>query len=62
MTKVCQISIIVDENAGSKDSTKFSVESGNVVVTYGYQTGSTGYKRYLYFLDNVFNGIKWVLS
>lgn len=50
MTKVCQISIIVDENAGSKDSTEFSVESGNVVVTYGYQTGSTGYKRYLYFL------------
>ncbi|KAK2561336.1 hypothetical protein P5673_015832 [Acropora cervicornis] len=39
-----QISIIVDENAGSKDSTEFSVESGNVVVTYGYQTGSTGYK------------------
>ncbi|XP_067022631.1 uncharacterized protein [Acropora muricata] len=44
-TMVCQISIIVDENAGSKDLTEFSVESGNVVVTYGYQTGSTGYKR-----------------
>ncbi|XP_074623727.1 uncharacterized protein LOC141881776 isoform X4 [Acropora palmata] len=45
VSKVCQISVIVDENAGSKDSTEFSVESGNVVVTYGYQTGSTGYKR-----------------
>ena len=50
MLKVCQLLLDRDENAGSKDSTEFSVESENVVVTYGYQTGSKGAKRYLYFL------------
>ncbi|XP_067022396.1 uncharacterized protein [Acropora muricata] len=37
-TMVCQIAS-VSNNAGSKDST-FSVESGNVVLTYGLQKGS----------------------
>ena len=47
-SKVCQKLIGNEFNAGSKDS-KFSLENGNVVLTYGAQIGTDGTTRYFDF-------------
>ena len=47
-SKVCQKLIGQEINAGSKDST-FSLENGNVVLTYGAQIGPDGTTRYFDF-------------
>ena len=47
-SKVCQKLLSNEFDAGSKDS-KFSLENGNVVLTYGAQKGTDGHMRYFDF-------------
>ena len=49
-SKVCQKLFGKEFNAGSKDS-KFSLENGNVVLTYGAQIGADEKTRYFAFFE-----------